>query len=189
MNNLRRIVIGYHGCDQSTYDKMIINKEKFDHSTNDYDWLGSGVYFWQDDPQRAQEFAEEQVKKGKYKQAAVIGAVIDLGNCLNLHTRFCIEILRKSFENLKEIEKLSGYDLPKNSIIDKGGFALSRKLDCAVIENIHKILKGKISYDTVLGIFQESEPVYENAGFSEKTHVQICVRKDEQIIGVFIPNT
>jgi hypothetical protein len=35
--------------------------------------------------------------------------------------------------------------------------------------------------------FIEGLPLYENAGFHEQTHIQICVRKPEQIIGYFRP--
>jgi hypothetical protein len=34
-------------------------------------------------------------------------------------------------------------------------------------------------------MFPEGEPLYDNAGFLEKTHVQIAVRKQEQVLGVF----
>ena len=32
----------------------------FNKSDNDYDWLGPGVYFWQSNPKRAQQFALEK---------------------------------------------------------------------------------------------------------------------------------
>ena len=185
MNDSRRIVIGYHGCDQSTFDRIVISGKPFSSSKNDYDWLGSGIYFWQDDPLRAKEFAVEK----KYDHPAVIGAVIDLGNCLNLHTRAAIEMLKQSYHDLESSAEMSGLPMPKNLIKDDGGFSMLRKLDCAVIENVHKIREDDPPLDTVLGIFQESKTIYEGAGFMEKTHIQICVRNDERILGVFIPNT
>ena len=43
--------------------------------------------------------------------------------------------------------------------------------------------------DTVRGVFVEGEPVYEGAGFREKTHIQICVCNISNIKGVFrVPN-
>lgn len=45
--------------------------------------------------------------------------------------------------------------------------------------------KKEQPFDTVKGIFTEGEPAYENAGFAEKTHVQICVRNQDCIKGVF----
>ena len=188
MKNYHKIVIGYHGCDQSTHDKIVSSVEQFRSSENDYDWLGHGVYFWQDDPLRAEEFAKEQVKRGRYKSAAIVGAVIDLGNCLNLHTRLAAKKLELSYGLVKDAIELSGEPMPENKWNDKGGFPILRKLDCAVIETMHKNRKSEEEYDSVLGIFQEDEPVYVGAGFRKKTHIQICVRKTERILGVFIPN-
>jgi hypothetical protein len=40
-----RIVIAYHGCDADTAERLL-RGEPFKKSQNDYDWLGSGIYFW-----------------------------------------------------------------------------------------------------------------------------------------------
>ena len=40
-------------------------------SENDYDWLGSGIYFWEEGPKRALEWAQ---RKFGFEKAAVIGA-------------------------------------------------------------------------------------------------------------------
>lgn len=45
--NRPNLAIGFHGCDQSVVDKVIAGKENLLASTNDYDWLGSGIYFWE----------------------------------------------------------------------------------------------------------------------------------------------
>ena len=50
-------------------------------SENTYDWLGHGIYFWEHNYQRALEWAQQSPK---VEHPAVIGAVIDLGYCLNL---------------------------------------------------------------------------------------------------------
>ena len=43
------LVIGFHGCDRSVVEKVI--------STNDYDWLESGIYFWENNEERAWQWA------------------------------------------------------------------------------------------------------------------------------------
>ena len=43
------LVIGFHGCDRSVVEKVI--------STNDYDWLGSGICFWENNEERAWQWA------------------------------------------------------------------------------------------------------------------------------------
>ena len=62
-----------------------------------------------------------------------------------------------------------------------------RNLDCAVVNHLHRsrVAIDLPPFDTVRGIFQEGEPIYQDAGFREKTHVQICLRNLECIKGVF----
>jgi glycosyltransferase involved in cell wall biosynthesis len=43
-----RFVVGYHGCDQSILEDILLGKSEIKRSANDYDWLGNGVYFWED---------------------------------------------------------------------------------------------------------------------------------------------
>ena len=40
-------MIGFHGCDQSVVEAVIAGKTELLASTNDYDWLGNGIYFWE----------------------------------------------------------------------------------------------------------------------------------------------
>jgi hypothetical protein len=68
-----------------------------------------------------------------------------------------------------------------------------RYLDPAVIDHLHKNYRelstatsGRTpEFDTVRALFPEGKPLYERAGFWEKTHVQIAVRNSAQIRGVF----
>ena len=41
------------------------------------------------------------------------------------------------------------------------------------------------SFQTIRALFPEGKKLYKNAGFRSKTHVQICVRDQAQILGVF----
>lgn len=54
------LILGFHGCDKSIRDK-VINESGFmlKKSENDYDWLGHGIYFWENNHERALHFAEE----------------------------------------------------------------------------------------------------------------------------------
>lgn len=42
-----------------------------------------------------------------------------------------------------------------------------------------------LPYATVRAMFPEGTELYPGAGFRDKTHIQICVREPEQILGVF----
>src|SRR5438046_8247688 len=71
-------VNGYHG---TTSDAAVsILRDGFRISRNEYDWLGDGVYFFQDAPARAREWARDRWGD----QAAVVGARIRLEDCMDL---------------------------------------------------------------------------------------------------------
>lgn len=150
-------------------------------STNDYDWLGVGVYFWEANPQRGLDFVIEMKDRGikKIARPSVIGAVIDLGSCLDLMTSVGIGMVAASYENLKEIFDAAGAVMPVNR--DN----VRRQLDRAVIEHVHALIKGPDVIETVRGVFVEGRPIYPGAGFDAKTHIQIAVRSPACIKGVF----
>lgn len=51
------LVLAFHGCDKSTYDSILKNNEILHNSTNSYDWLGNGMYFWEQNLERAWQWA------------------------------------------------------------------------------------------------------------------------------------
>jgi hypothetical protein len=176
-------VLGYHGCDRPVAERLLAG-EAFKPSENDYDWLGLGIYFWEANPKRGLEFAQEASFRlgGEYGSPAVVGAVVDLGLCLDLTTTTGIQQLEIAFAWLVQDCAVQGDPLPEN-----GPHPGIRKLDCAVIGAIHDIRRenGFPPVDTIKGVFIEGAPVYPTAGFNDRTHVQICVRNADCIKGVF----
>ena len=189
--NRPNLTIGFHGCDQSVVDKVIAGKENLLASTNDYDWLGSGIYFWENNEERALEWAEILSKRpsSSIKTPAVIGAVIDLGYCFDLTDTAYLRELKKSYELAVEYCRISGEKLPENKPIGGSEDLLLRKLDCYVIEMMHRVNRevNNRAYDSVRGVFWEGRPLYPNAGFAEKNHIQICVCNPNCIKGYFLP--
>lgn len=183
-------VLGFHGCSRDVAEKIISGRQSLLPSQNNYDWLGDGIYFWEFNGQRAYEFAQElRARSGKQKksyQPAVVGAIIDLGFCLNLLDSRYIELVRQAHEDLAHKSNQAGTDLPSNSL---GPDRLLRRLDCAVIRHLHWLQghEGKQPFDTVRAAFFEGERLYENAGFAAKNHIQICVRNPMCIKGYFRP--
>lgn len=55
-------VLGYHGCDRTVGEKLL-SGEDFKKSENSYDWLGAGIYFWENNPKRGLDFAREMSKQ------------------------------------------------------------------------------------------------------------------------------
>lgn len=184
MNRLASaFVLGYHGCDKQRAAEFLLNN-KMEPSRNKYDWLGTGIYFWEANPLRGLQWAQEQSRRPKatIKTPYVIGAVIDLGLCLDLTTSGAIKWVRVAHQTLLTTSRVAGTPLPKNS-----EDALRRNLDCAVINMLHEIRQddGQQPIQTVRGIFVEGQPIYAGSGFYEKTHVQIAVRDHSCIKGLF----
>lgn len=185
-------VLGYHGCDSETGEKLLKN-EAFRPSENSYDWLGSGIYFWEANPDRALDWSVQRAERRKLKNGVttvpfVVGAVIDLGFCLDLISTNGSQSVHRAFTGLEAFFAASGKKLPENT---GGEDLLRRKLDCMVLNFLHeaRLESAETPFDTVRAVFTEGEPIYPTAGFRRKTHIQICVRNQECIKGVFrVPN-
>lgn len=185
------IVLAYHGCTIEAA-RNLLGGLPFEPSDNKYDWLGRGAYFWEWDYVRAYEWAKEY-KGGN--DASVVGAAIELGNCLDLTTLRGTLAVEAAFKNFEDSMKRSGEPLPrnkdtKNHLHTSGDLSL-RFLDRAVITHLQDSMKaaGIEDYDTLRALFPEGNEPYPGAGFWKKTHVQIAVRNLERIHGVFrVPN-
>ena len=53
------LIVAFHGCDKSVVEKVVLQQDSLLASTNDYDWLGSGMYFWENNETRAMQWAIE----------------------------------------------------------------------------------------------------------------------------------
>jgi hypothetical protein len=186
-NNYPSYIIGYHSCDKEVGLKILNGKDDLIKSNNPWDWLGEGVYFWEQNPNRAFEYALEvekgkQYNKKKINTPFVLGAIIELGNCLNLLDPKSISILQNSYLILKDICIETNSILPTN----KGN---NRALDCAVITHTHQSrLKDKAQpYDTVRSTFNEGKEIYEGSAFTTRNHIQVCVTNLSMIKGYFLP--
>lgn len=159
---------------------------QFKASDQPFDWLGPGIYFWENDPVRALQWA--QLPWRKIESPSVIGAAIDLGRCLDLTTQDGIEAVRSAYVGLKQLHQQTGERLPTNTGLEKG----KRLLDCAVVKHLHRA-RAQVErtdataqpYQSVRALFVEGKKLYSGAGFHRKTHVQICVCEQQQILGVF----
>lgn len=185
-------ILGYHGCDFSIAEKAVNQGADILMSDRDYDWLGSGAYFWESDQVRALEWAEWKVSQAHYRKAAVVGAVIELRNCLDLSNREDIPLIRGGYDSFVESQTKIGKDVPVNRSVkgDSNADRVLRFLDCAVINHLHNAIAADPDvpdFDTVRGVFTEGGDVYPGCGFKEKTHVQIAVRNKACIRGIFFP--
>jgi hypothetical protein len=181
----KSLVLAFHGCDRETARKIVVERGDFLAKQKSYHWLGQGIYFWEDSPARAWQWALDAQKRKNISKAAVIGAVIDLGNCLNLVDPSAFDLVREAHGKYLEICRLTGQQLKANS----GPELRARYLDCEVFNTLHRLRHeaGETSFDTVRAFFTEGTPLYEGSGLRTQDHIQICVRDPARIIGCFFP--
>ncbi|HEY0395166.1 MAG TPA: hypothetical protein VGD01_11790 [Candidatus Elarobacter sp.] len=160
--------------------------EDFHASDNDFDWLGPGIYFWENNWGRALEFANEQMQRkgSKIKEPFVVGAVIDLGSCLDLTTKTSIDLVCVAHDLLTKEFAKSGARMPANDRPRRKHY-----LDCAVIKRVHSVAAGSDDIgpiQSVKGVFVgEGGPAYPGSEFYAKTHIQIAVCDPTCIKAVF----
>jgi hypothetical protein len=188
-------VLGFHGCDEEIGRAAIEGGHHLVQSTNKYDWLGNGIYFWEGSPQRAQEWADSVHSRRPevVKKPFVVGAVIDLGVCCNLLDVYAAQEMRAAYDALKALSDHQGISLPEN----KGGSRERplRFLDRAVIEFMHQARETPAPgngeqprpYDTMRAPFLEGDDLFPGAGIRSMNHVQIAVRQVGCIKGYFLP--
>lgn len=189
-----QIVFGYHGCISHVAEKVFsgeiadLSKTK---ETETYHWLGRGIYFWENAADRAAEWAIQHANRNFGKasdrekrqlseqdcEPTVVGAVIRLGNCLNLLDVSGHGIIRAASEDIKhDLERCHAKIENRNWI---------HTLDCLSINKACS--EAKPEFDTVRGCFPEGSMIFDGSFIQDKTHVQISVRNEACIIGYFRP--
>ena len=190
--NYQRTIFGFHGCDSRVASAVLAGKSRLLASANTYDWLGHGIYFWEHGPARAFEWAAQQARRkgSTIKRPAVIGAVIQLGNCFDLlDVRFTRELSLHAADLEKEF-LASDRSLPRNETAGTGDFDwLRRHRDCFVLNSVIPEMEElhECTFHSVRGVFQEGEPAFSGAGIKLKSHIQIAVRDPRALIGYFRP--
>ncbi|MGV3661089.1 MAG: hypothetical protein ACO1TE_12955 [Prosthecobacter sp.] len=181
----QRQVVAYHGCGRGVVAACLRGKA-LTPSTNDYDWLGTGIYFWEHGPARALDWARFMNRRKKVSKPAVVGAVIQLGHCFDLLDIRFTTLLREMFPVFQETMAAEGMGMPVNDASRK-----LHRLDCAFLNWAIPLAEKKqgIRFQTVRGVFVEGEPLYPSAQLFTESHIQIAVRDPSAIVGYFHPAT
>lgn len=164
-----RLVIGYHATSLRN-GLTILRTGKFGSvSDAPWNWLGTGTYFWVENPDRALEWGRTRVKG----PAMIVKAAIRLGTCLNLDLARFHQPLQEMRRDLRQLLKQGGRSLPRN----RGDL---HDLDCAVIDHFCVQSGG---FDTVRGTFRDGKPIFPGSAIYSLTHTQIAVRNPDCIVG------
>jgi hypothetical protein len=157
--------IGYHGTSQAV--AQVILRDGFTFSRNIYDWLGDGVYFFQDAPHRAREWAQQR----HGQDGVVIRSVIRLDDCLDLLDIQWNVFLEAAYTSVVEASQRSSVPLPRQT----GG---AHRLDRIVVNYAVDMLLADYSMTvrSLRGVFGEGGPVFPGSAILDRAHVQIAVR-------------
>lgn len=196
------LIFGFHGCDESVRYRLLNQPDEIVFSKEKYDWLGHGMYFWENNYERALQWAEEKKSRGRIQQPAVIGATLFLGHCCDFLDTTYINLLKTYFDLMAPMYVTMGKNLPQNGNLphDRHKDKILRELDCTVIEFMHAAIFYKMQtdiqnggfsenkiFDSTRGVFTEGGPVFTGAGILEKSHIQVCIRNPNCIKGFFLP--
>jgi hypothetical protein len=195
-------IIGFHGCDLDIRTKLVNHPNQIEISKKPYDWLGHGMYFWENNYTRAMEWAENKAADGTFKKPAVLGAVLQIGHCCDFpDSKFTNMIAVYHRARAAEYDN-AGKKLPENldAKDDDHKDKLIRKLDCSTIQFMHEAIEKQYKedmaaqgyseypvFDSTRGVFTEGGPAFTGAGIERKSHIQICIRNMNCIKGFFIP--
>ena len=192
------LFLGFHGCDSSVREALLLNPQNIRISTNMYDWLGTGFYVWENNYERALDWAKNSPK---IVNPSVIGVVYELANCLDLMDTDCINAIKNSYRDFEMLIESSGLEMPDNKNVSRDAYhdKLLRNLDCAIInhttQRTDRLYLSDVKakgysliepYDTVRGCFTEGGKLYKTEIY-ERTHIQVCIRNLNCIKGFFLP--
>jgi hypothetical protein len=164
-------VLGYHGTSRSGLEGILANG--FIASANEYDWLGSGIYFFQDAPHRAEHWAHQM-----HDEPGVVRAEISLEGCLDLLDIAWFSFLNEAHDLYVARAKRLGLPLPRQT-------TGAHRLDCAVIDYAVDLLRAAGTViSSVRGAFGEGRSAFPNSALLDLSHVQIAVRDPSVILGI-----
>ena len=173
-----RTVVAYHGTSEIHADRLVCG-DPFKPSGNVYDWLGGGIYFWEYAPRQAWRWATRYKKLG---QPAVVGAMIRLGNCLDLLDPENVQWLKQIHADMIGKWRQIDASVPQNGNQHKN-------LDCAIFNHCYRIADDTgAPVDTTRAVYVPTEcakRVWTRSWLYEEAHIQLCVRNAQNILAVW----
>jgi hypothetical protein len=173
-----RTVVAFHRTRRGTAEHLV-SGGAFGKSQNDDDWLGHGIYFWEYAPQQAWWWAKRRYDS----DAAVVGALVRLGSCIDLVDPSNAELLRSAHDEL--ISLLKPERLQQNANTHK-------YRDCAVFNYLYeKLNQTGNQVESCRAVFipllaKKGLPrLWMRSGVIEGAHIQLCVREPNNILAVW----
>jgi hypothetical protein len=165
--------IGYHWTSVQAAQRIL--SSGFQASRNEYDWLGDGAYFFQDAPARALEWARRRFGD----DAAVVGAEIDLDDCIDLLDVIWQQVISRCYDRYHAMLQDAGLPLPRQT---RGAHRVDRSVMNYVAQTIRR--RG-LSVTAVRAVFAEGDPLFPGSALLSRSHVQIAVREPSAILRIW----
>jgi hypothetical protein len=181
-------ITGYHGTSRTNANRILAKLDSFKPSANDGDWLGYGVYFWEDAPVRAKIWAQHRFP---LEPIEVLSASVDLTFSLDLFDVTTHRELRRAYVDFVDFEYRSGLRTTQPELRVEVGRAftsddrtsnpLLRKpvhnyRDRAFIDWYISVLKArKYNVTSVRGVFLSGHAVCRDSYLFDWSHSQISV--------------
>jgi hypothetical protein len=171
-------VTGYHGTRKDVAQQIL--DSGFKRSENNWEWLGHGVYFWQDGPTRAREWARTWLARQGYDgPIAVMGARISLRGFVDLLDQEGMRLLVDAAATYQQELQAANKSLTNRPPLNR--------LDCA-------LFNFSTNWLTSLGMklrgyraaCVEGEPITPHSPIYDCSHVQLAVTSTKAIRRVWI---
>lgn len=164
------VVTGYHGTSRQSAD-VILRTGDFIASRSPYEWLGDGIYFFQDGPLVALDWARQ-----KYgADAVVLRSRIQLVDCIDLVDVAWWDTLTAVYDHVLERYAVAARRRPR-----QGG--LAHGIDCEAVNVMcQQLEQAGFTPRSVRSGFIEGVPIRQNSAFFTRSHIQVCVR-DQSVI-------
>jgi hypothetical protein len=163
-------VHGHHGTSGAAAAAILAEGYKL--SRNDYDWLGPGIYFFEEAPKRALDWA----LVAHTSDPAVLESEISLEDCMDLCDIGWERVLSQCYDELLTRVKDEGLSLPRQS-------SGAHRLDAAVLDLAAAKLTALGSpVRSIRAAFKEGRAVFPESWIYSKDHIQIAVRDTSVVL-------
>lgn len=162
INYQKIIPDAFHGTDLDSA-RGIEAEQKFSPTLNEKEYLGDGVYFFENSKWHAIDWARRKCQKNGFESLAVLNATINLGKCLDLSNYDHRRIVKQVVTSYK---KWGVNDVP----------------DGVAINIIHK----KCNIDSARGVHVTPEigKIFEGSDFFDYSYLMICVKNKDNISNI-----
>ncbi|MDR3571702.1 MAG: hypothetical protein P4L81_05940 [Candidatus Pacebacteria bacterium] len=144
----------------------------------DWDWLGTGVYFWVENYRMAELWGKKIERENvKNEKSMILKCQIGLGECLNLADRGNVWPFSKFCKQLSEIDEFANFkkNMPGGTGHPLEGESVYRHFDHRLIDEYDSALG--VHFDTILGVFENGKPIVDGSDIYRYNSVQLAVRK------------